>query len=139
VSGQIDIARVLAGMPFFGAYRMAVVDTTAGALVVEMPFDPKFTTPPDLYPASIVGTIGDIAAVASCFSVLPSGWAAATLDFTIKMLGPARGDKLIARGRVLQNGRTTSVGASEIFAVDQGRETLCGTVLATTRNFELKR
>jgi hypothetical protein len=44
-----------------------------------------------------------------------------------------------ARVRLLQNGRTTSVGASDIFAVDLGRETLCGTVLATTRNFELKR
>jgi hypothetical protein len=39
---------------------------------------------------------------------------------------------------VLQAGRTNSVGAADIYAVSGDREMLCGTVLATTRNFEIK-
>jgi acyl-coenzyme A thioesterase PaaI-like protein len=61
-----------------------------------------------------------------------------TLDYTIKMTGRAQGEMLLARGRVLQAGRTVSVGAADVFAVSGGREVLCGAVLATTRNFEIK-
>jgi hypothetical protein len=39
---------------------------------------------------------------------------------------------------VLQAGRTNSVGAADIYVVSAGRETLCGAVLATTRNFHIK-
>jgi len=34
---------------------------------------------------------------------------------------------------VLQAGRTNSVGAADVYAVSEGVEILCGTVLATTR------
>ena len=57
-------------------------------------------------------------------------WAALT--------GIAKGGKLIARGRVLQAGRTNSVGAADVYSVSAGREVLCGTVLATTRNFQIR-
>ena len=86
----------------------------------------------------MVGAAGDVAAVSSCLSLLPRGWALATLDFTIKMTGIAKGDRLRARGRVLQAGRTNSVGAADVYIVSAGRETLCGSVLATTRNFQIR-
>jgi hypothetical protein len=54
------------------------------------------------------------------------------------MTAPAQGEKLLARGRVLQSGRTTSVGAADIFAVSGSTEILCGTVLATARTFQMK-
>ena len=92
---------------------------------------------PGQFPASIVGVAGDVAAVASCLSLLPNGWALATLDFTIKMTGAAKGNKLRAKGRVLQAGRTNSVGAADVFIVSVDREILCGSVLATTRNFQV--
>jgi hypothetical protein len=42
------------------------------------------------------------------------------------------------QGRVLQAGRTNSVGAADVYSVSAGREMLCGTVLATTRNFQIR-
>jgi acyl-coenzyme A thioesterase PaaI-like protein len=138
MSGQFADPRVLlAQLPFVRSYGIVVVSVTPGEVVVEMPFDARFSTPPAAYPASIVGTVGDVAAVSSCISRLPRGWAAATLDFTIKMTARAQGEKLIARGRVLQAGQTTSVGTADVFAVAAGHETHCGVVLATTRNFEV--
>jgi uncharacterized protein (TIGR00369 family) len=130
--------RALSRLPFVREFGIRIVSAEPGAVVVEMPFAERFSTPPGQFPASIVGTLGDVAAVSSCTSRLPSGWASATLDYTVKMTGPARGEKLLARGRVLQSGRTTSVGAADIFAVSDGNEVLCGTVLATARSFELK-
>jgi acyl-coenzyme A thioesterase PaaI-like protein len=85
----------------------------------------------------MVGTAGDVAAVASCLSLLPRGFALATIDFTIKMTGAAKGEKLKAKGRVLQAGQTNSVGAADIYIIAAGKETLCGAVLATTRNYKI--
>lgn len=103
-----------------------------------MAYADRFSGPLGAFPTAIVGAVGDMAAVSSCLSLLPLGWAAATLDFTGKMTGGARGDMLRAIGKVLQNGRTTSVASSEIYVVTGGQPVLCGAVLATTRNFEIK-
>lgn len=130
----------LGQLPFVLEYDIKIVSVQVGEVVVEMPIEKRFLTPPANVPASIVGTIGDVAAVASCLSMVPEGWAVATLDFTTKMTGPATGEKLIARGRVLQNGRVNSVGAADIFCVSaSGVESQCGSLLATTRNFQIKR
>jgi acyl-coenzyme A thioesterase PaaI-like protein len=118
------------------AIRLVVV--SPGEVTIELPFDKRFSGPPGQFPASMVGAAGDVAAVSSCLSLLPRGWALATIDFTVKMTGAARGDRLRAKGRVLQAGRTNSVGAADVYAVSDGKETLCGTVLATTRNFQIK-
>jgi acyl-coenzyme A thioesterase PaaI-like protein len=133
-----DMESFLAALPFVREYAIQVVSAAPGQVIIELPFDERFSGPPGQFPASLVGTAGDVAAVSSCLSLLPKGWALATLDFTVKMTGLAKGEKLRARGRVLQAGRTNSVGAADIYVVSAERETLCGTVLATTRNFQIK-
>jgi acyl-coenzyme A thioesterase PaaI-like protein len=135
---QAEIESFLAVLPFVREYAIHVVSAAPGAVAIELPFDERFSGPPGQFPASMVGTAGDVAAVSSCLSLLPRGWALATLDFTIKMTGIARGEKLRARGRVLQAGRTNSVGAADVYIVSAEREVLCGTVLATTRNFQIR-
>jgi acyl-coenzyme A thioesterase PaaI-like protein len=135
---QAEIESFLAALAFVREYAIRVVSVAPGAVTIELPFDERFSGPPGQFPASMVGTAGDVAAVSSCLSLLPRGWALATLDFTIKMTGIAKGEKLRARGRVLQAGRTNSVGAADIFVVSAEREVLCGTVLATTRNFQIR-
>jgi acyl-coenzyme A thioesterase PaaI-like protein len=135
---ETEIKSFLANLAFVREYSITIVSLTPGFVTIEFPFAERFSGPPTLFPASIVGTAGDVAAVSSCLSVMPKGWAVATLDFTIKMTGIAGGEKLRAKGRVLQDGRTNSVGAAEVYAVSDGNELLCGTVLATTRNFKIK-
>jgi len=133
-----DPAKFLYQLPFVKAFQISIVDANPGELTVEMPFDPQFATPPNHFPASMVGTVGDVAAVSSCLSRLTVGWLAATLDFTIKMTNPAAGEKLIAKGRALQVGKTTSVGAADVFAVADGTLTHCASLLATARNFKIR-
>ena len=135
---RAEIEAFASAMDFVREYAIRLVEVTPGAVTIELPFDKRFSGPPGQFPASIVGTAGDVAAVTSCLSLLPRGWALATIDFTVKMTGVARGEKLRAKGRVLQAGRTNSVGAADVYVVSDGVETLCGTVLATTRNFQIK-
>jgi acyl-coenzyme A thioesterase PaaI-like protein len=135
---RAEIEAFATALDFVREYAIRIVSIEPGEVTIELPFEARFSGPPGQFPASIVGTAGDVAAVTSCLSLLPRGWALATLDFTVKMTGVARGDRLRAKGRVLQAGRTNSVGAADIYIVSGDGETLCGTVLATTRNFQIK-
>jgi acyl-coenzyme A thioesterase PaaI-like protein len=135
---RAEIEAFVTALDFVREYAIRIVSIEPGEVTIELPFEARFSGPPGQFPASIVGTAGDVAAVTSCLSLLPRGWALATLDFTVKMTGVAKGDRLRARGRVLQAGRTNSVGAADIYVVSGDSETLCGTVLATTRNFQIK-
>ena len=56
-----------------------------------------------------------------------------TLDFTVKMLGLAKGARLRAVGQARQVGKTTAVGTADVFLIDGDDVTPCGTVLATGR------
>jgi acyl-coenzyme A thioesterase PaaI-like protein len=136
---ESDVKSFLTALAFVREHAISVVSVAPGQVTIELPYDERFSGPPTLFPASIVGLAGDVAAVSSCLSLLPKGWALATLDYTIKMTGIANGEKLIAKGRVLQAGRTNSVGAADVYIVLDEKEFLCGTVLATTRNFKLLR
>jgi acyl-coenzyme A thioesterase PaaI-like protein len=91
----LDVAEMenyLSRLAFIREYRITVVTVTAGAVTAELPFDDRFSGPPGQFPASIVGTIGDVAAVSSCLSLLPKGWGISTIDFTVKMTGVAKGE-----------------------------------------------
>ncbi|MGA8652072.1 MAG: PaaI family thioesterase [Xanthobacteraceae bacterium] len=135
---EFEIRSFLSNLAFVREFSISIVSLTPGSVTIELPFNERFSGPPNVFPASMVGTAGDVAAVASCLSLMPKGWALATLDFTIKMTGIAKGEKLRAKGRVLQDGRTNSVGAADVYGVSGSTEYLCGTVLATTRNFKIK-
>jgi len=136
--GRAEVEAFVTALDFVREYAIRLVEVSPGEVTIELPFDKRLSGPPGQFPASIVGMAGDVAAVSSCLSLLPRGFALATLDFTVKMTGAARGERLRAKGRVLQAGRTNSVGAADVYAVSDGVETLCGTVLATTRNFQIK-
>jgi acyl-coenzyme A thioesterase PaaI-like protein len=135
---ESEVRSFMSALAFVREFSIRLVSVKPGFVTVELPFDERFSGPPTLFPASMVGTAGDVAAVASCLTLMPKGWAVATLDFTIKMTGAAKGAVLRAKGRVLQDGRTNSVGAADVYVVSDGTERLCGTVLATTRNLKIK-
>ena len=135
---RAEIESFVLSLGFVREYAIRIVSLAPGEVTIELPFDDRFSGPPGQFPASMVGAAGDVAAVSACLSELSAGWACATLDFTVKMTGMAKGRKLRAIGRVLQAGRTNSVGAADVYVVTDTGESLCGTVLATTRNFQTK-
>lgn len=133
-----NVDRFLRLLPFVQTFGVELTSAEQGRVVVEMPFDARYSTPPDLYPASIIGALGDIAAISACLSRLPDGWATATLDYTVKVLGPARGRRLRAVGDVIRHGKTISTARAEIWACGDGVADHCGSLLATGRNYEIK-
>lgn len=130
-------ATVLA-MPMARTLGLRFVQAQAGHVELEMPINEAFCFRPGQLQATAVFAIADFAAVAAAGSVLPPGWTNATVDTTLKLVAPAQGRCLRARGRVVNAARLLTVCAADVWAVDAatGHETLCATLLATARNIE---
>lgn len=128
--------RFLMDMPISRHFGFAVTDVAPGRFEITQPFRAELSFRDGIFQAGPVGTLADMAAACAGATMLPEGWAASTVDYTLKLLAPAVGDKLVARGRLLRAGRTLSVVAADVYSVRDGLETLCATALATTRNFE---
>lgn len=126
--------RVLA-MPMARTLGLRFNHVAAGAVEVELPVAEAFTFRPGQLQATPVFAAADFAAVSAAGTLLPDGWASATIDGTLKLVAPAAGQALRARGRVVDAGKLLTVCAADVYAVDAaGAETLCATWLGTARN-----
>jgi uncharacterized protein (TIGR00369 family) len=127
--------RFIMTMPIAAFFGFDITDIGPGFLEITQPYRPELSFKDRFFQAGAVGTLSDFAGAGACFTMLPEGWLAATADYTVKLLAPASGDRLVSRGRVIQFGRTLSVAASEVYSVRGTVETLCATALVTARNF----
>ena len=75
-------AAVLA-MPMARTLGLRFVHTAPGAVTLEMPILESFCFRPGQLQATAVYALGDFAAVAAAGSLLPPGWANATVDGTV--------------------------------------------------------
>lgn len=115
----------LLDMPIAQHFGFDVTDVGPGRFEITQPFRRELSFQDGVFQAGSIGTLADMAAACAGATMLPEGWIASTVDYTLKLLAPAAGDRLIARGRLVRSGRTLSVAAAE---------TLCATALATTSN-----
>lgn len=128
--------RFLMAMPISQHFGFDITDVAPGRFEITQPFRRELSFREGTFQAGPIGTLADMAAACAGATMLPEGWAASTVDYTLKLLAPAVGEKLVARGRLVRSGRTLSVVVADVYAVSGGKETLCATALATIRNFE---
>lgn len=81
--------------------------------------------------AGAVTSIADSAAGYASLTRMPPGTGVLSVELKINLLAPARGDRIIARGRVVKAGRTLTVAQSEVFAEADGEETMVALLTAT--------
>ncbi|HKK85383.1 MAG TPA: PaaI family thioesterase [Roseovarius sp.] len=86
--------------------------------------------------AGLTFSIGDSAAGYAALSTLPADHEVLTTEMKINLLAPGKGERLIARGRVIKPGRRLIVVQSDVFALLDGVEThialMTGTMLPIT-------
>lgn len=109
-----------------------------GYCEIEQPTRKELTQHNGYLQGGIIGTLADFAAGSAAGTLLPPGWVNMTTDFTVKLIAPADGEQVLARGRVISATINTTVAAAELFAIKQGKETLCATALVTLRNIPLR-
>ena len=83
--------------------------------------------------AGLTFAIGDSAAGYAALTVMPEDCEVVTAEMKINLLAPGRGERLIARGRVIRAGRRLVTVQADVHAVESGGEThialLTGTMI----------
>ena len=79
----------------------------------------------------VVGMIADSAAGYAAMTMVPASASVLTVEYKMNLVAPADGEQLIARGKVVRPGRTLIVTQAEVFALKDGRETLCALMQQT--------
>ncbi len=125
-------------MPMAQTLKLEFLKIAPGQVELQIPVQEAFCFRPGQLQATAVFAAADFAAVAAAGTLLPPGYINATIDATLKLVAPARGSHLIARGRVVSASRLLTVCAADVFAVDDGSETLCATLLGTARNIDVR-
>ena len=72
--------------------------------------------------AALSFAIGDSAAGYAALGIMPEGSEVLTTEMKIHLLAPARGARLIARGRVIKPGRRLVIVQGDVHAVEDGAE-----------------
>jgi uncharacterized protein (TIGR00369 family) len=81
--------------------------------------------------AGLTFSIGDSAAGYAALSLLSPDLDVLTAEIKINLLAPARGDLLIATGRVIKPGRRLMVVSAEVMAQDGDKMTLIAILQGT--------
>jgi uncharacterized protein (TIGR00369 family) len=108
-----------------------LVKVEAGLCEIRLPYDAKLTQQHGFVHGGIVGMIADSAGGYAAYTLFPADSSVLTVEYKLNLLSPAKGDALLARGRVLKPGRTLTVVQSDVFAIEGGKETLCAVMQQT--------
>lgn len=81
--------------------------------------------------AGLTFSIGDSAAGYAALTTLPLDMEVVTAEIKVNLLAPARGDRLIATGKVIKPGRRLCVVSSEVHAEKDGQTTLIAVLQGT--------
>jgi len=108
-----------------------LVRVAAGEVEIELPFRDDLTQHHGFLAAAALTAIADVACGYAAMTLMPEGASVLTIEYKVNFLSPARGQRMLARGRVVRPGRTVTVCAGDVVAVADGAEKPVATMLAT--------
>ena len=133
-----SVREAVLAMPAAQLFGFDFTRIEPGITELTLPYRDALSFRPGFFQGAIIGSLADFAGASSAGTLLPPGWFVSTVDYDVRIIAPAQGDRLIARGRVVKPGATLSFAQADVFVVREGRETQCAMAFVTTRNFEVK-
>ena len=102
-----------------------------GEVDIALPVAAPLTQQHGFVHAGALAGVLDSACGYAAFTLMPADAAVLSIEFKLNLLEPARGERVLARARVVRAGRTVSVCRADAFALADGRETLVATLTGT--------
>ncbi|HET8576360.1 MAG TPA: PaaI family thioesterase [Methylomirabilota bacterium] len=102
-----------------------------GEVDIEMPVRGDLTQQHGYVAAGIVTAIVDTACGYAAMSLMPAGADVLTVEYKVNFVSPARGERLLARGRVVKPGRALTVCTGEVWALTGAEPKRVAAMLAT--------
>ena len=96
-----------------------------GEVEIELNFREDLTQQHGYVHAGIITIIADSACGFAAYSLMQENSEVLTVEYKVNFMAPARGEKFVAIGRVIKSGRTLTVCAGEVIAIDgEARKTI---------------
>lgn len=108
-----------------------LAEVARGRVRIEAPILPGSRQQHGFAHAGLSFAIGDSAAGYAALSVMPEGHEVLTTEMKIHLLAPAKGDLLVAEGRVLRPGRRLVIVEADIHAVEDGQRAHVARLMGT--------
>ena len=108
-----------------------LISVTPGAVEIALPFRDDLTQQGGVVHAGVLASIADSACGYAALTLMPVGSDVVSIEFKLNLVAPAKGERMVARGRVVRAGKTITTSAADVFAVEEGVETLVATMLGT--------
>lgn len=102
-----------------------------GQVEIRLPYRNDLTQQHGFLHAGVVTAVLDSSCGYAAFSLMPPGSGVLSVEFKVNLLAPAKGEVLIARGRVLRAGRTITVCQADGFMRSGEQETMVAVMQAT--------
>ncbi len=115
-------------MALIGA-RLGAVEP--GTVDIELPLRPELEQQHGYAHAGAAWSIADSAAGYASQSLMAADDGVLTVELKINLLAPAKGERLVARGRVERAGRRLTVARADVYAVSDGEETPVALAIGT--------
>ncbi len=104
---------------------------TPGNCEIALDFKPYLTQQHGLFHGGVTATLADTASGFAAYSLMADDEQPLTVEFKINLLSKGQGDRLVARAKVVKNGRRIKVCQSEVFVLENDKETLCAIALVS--------
>jgi uncharacterized protein (TIGR00369 family) len=108
-----------------------LLSVAPGDVEIELPFRDDLTQHHGFLAGAVVTAIVDVACGYAAMTLMPPGASVVTVEYKVNFLSPARGQRMLARGRVARPGRTVTVCSGDVVALGDGGEKPIAIMLAT--------
>lgn len=119
----------IARQAFMTMLGAEIAHLAPGAVDLALPFRRELTQQHGFFHAGTTTTLADSAAGYAALSLYPRGTGVLTTEFKLNLLNPGKGERLIARGRVIKPGRTLTICRGDVYGIEGERETHVATGL----------
>lgn len=102
-----------------------------GEVEIDLPFRADLTQHHGYIAAAVLTAIVDVACGYAAMTLMPAGASVLTIEYKVNFLSPARGERMVARGKVVRPGRTVTVCAGDVVVISDGAEKIVATMLTT--------
>jgi uncharacterized protein (TIGR00369 family) len=110
--------------------RLARVEP--GLVEIELPFRDELIQQHGSLHAGAIASVLDSACGYAAYTRMPADAAVLSVEYKVNLLAPARGERFVARGRVVRAGRNVTVCVGDAYAMAAGGgEVHVATMLAT--------
>lgn len=127
-------ARVRASFERQGFMRTLGAEMTAiepGFCEIRLPWREGLGQQHGFFHAGAMASVADSAGGYAAYTLMGANDSVLTVEYKINLLAPGHGEVAVARARVVRPGRTLTVCQVEVYAMQDGAETLCAVLQQT--------